>query len=89
MANIKSAIKRIKINKLRNKINNSKRSILKKFFKKTKQALIIQNKELAIKYYRILQSYLDKFSLKNIIHRNKASRYKSKLMKLLNLLLLK
>ncbi len=86
MAKIKSAIKRIKINRLRNKINNSKRSILKRFYKKTKQALVIKNKILAIKYYKILQSYLDKFSLQNIIHYNKASRYKSKLMKLLNLI---
>ncbi len=84
MANTKSSKKRILINKLRNKLNTSKKSKLKTYIKKTKLAIKDKDQKLAIKYYCITQSLLDKYSTKNIIHINKSSRYKSFLLKLIN-----
>ncbi len=84
MANTKSSRKRILINRLRNKSNVSKKSKLKTFIKKVKLAIKNKNKVLAKKYYFITQSLLDKYSCKNIIHKNKSSRYKSILLKLIN-----
>ncbi len=81
---IKSSIKRLYINKLRNKINSNKKSMLKTYIKKVKLNIKNKNKELALKNFLILQSILDKLSFKKIIHFNKCSRYKSKIYKLIN-----
>ncbi len=83
-ANIKSSKKRILINKFRNKINKSKKSIIKTYIKKVKFYINNKNKIKAINFYYILQSILDKFSCKGYINLNKASRYKSNLFKLIN-----
>ncbi len=87
MANTKSAKKRILINKLRNKNNISNKSMLKTYIKKFKLYIKNKNKNIAFKYYIIIQSLLDKFVFKRIIHLNKSSRYKSNLSKLINILL--
>ncbi len=84
MANKKSSKKRILISKIRNKRNMIKKSILKTYIKKVKKYIKENNKQLAIKEYKIFQSFLDKFSCKKIIHKNKSSRYKSKFIKLIN-----
>ncbi len=84
MANKKSSKKRILINRLRNKMNRSKKSILKTYIKKLKLAVFLKKKKTALQYFCILQSMLDKYSNKNIIHVNKSSRYKSNLFKLIN-----
>ncbi len=87
MANKKSSKKRILISICRNKINTRKKSIIKTFIKKIRIAVKTQNnKQLALKYFTVLQSFLDRFSLKSkrVIHKNKSSRYKSNLMKLIN-----
>ncbi len=84
MANTKSSKKRILINKLRNRFNTSKKSKLKTYIKKVKLAIKNKDKILAKKYYLIVQSFLDKYSCKNIIHFNKSSRYKSIILKLIN-----
>ncbi len=83
MSKIKSSKKRIIINKLRNKINISKKSKLKTFIKKFNLLINKNNKNINILNYRILQSILDKLSIKGIIHYNKCSRYKSKYFKLI------
>ncbi|WGH26412.1 MAG: 30S ribosomal protein S20 [Candidatus Bostrichicola ureolyticus] len=76
MANNKSSIKRIRKNKiirLRNKYyHKSTRTAIKKF----------KNDTDTDKYSTIV-SMLDKLSKKNIIHRNKAARLKSKLAKMI------
>ncbi len=84
MANTKSSKKRVIINQLRNKINTSKKSKLKTYIKKTKLAVKNKDQKLAIQYYCITQSLLDKYASKNIIHINKSSRYKALLSKLIN-----
>ncbi len=84
MANNKSSKKRILISRKRNKINISKKNMIKTFMKKIKFYVNLKNKNLAFKNYIILQSIIDKFSCKKIIHKNKSARLKSNLMKLIN-----
>ncbi len=84
MVNIKSSKKRILINKFRNKINKIKKSKLKTYIKKVKFFINKKDKKLALKNFFILQSLLDRYSVKNVIHVNKSSRYKSRLLKSIN-----
>ncbi|NLM11343.1 MAG: 30S ribosomal protein S20 [Clostridiaceae bacterium] len=83
MANTKSAIKREKIRKLRTMRNKAKRSELRTYIRRYNEALAANsdNKEELLK---LAIKKLDKAASKNIIHKNKASRKKSQLMKALN-----
>ena len=86
MANTKSAKKRIDINK-RNRLRNkyyktSVRTLIKLFFKnlevyKTSKNLDDKNKVQEI--LNLIYSMMDKGTKKNIFHKNKAARKKSKL----------
>ncbi|ABJ90571.1 30S ribosomal protein S20 [Buchnera aphidicola] len=80
MANIKSSKKHISISEKRRKYNCSKRSMIKTFMKKVLFFIKEKNRIKAIKFFYIFQSLVDRYSLKKIIHINKASRYKSVLM---------
>lgn len=71
-------------NLYKNKINKSKKSMIKTYIKKIKLFINNNDKKKALNIFRILQSNLDKLSLKKIIHFNKSSRYKSNLFKLIN-----
>ncbi|WP_343154879.1 30S ribosomal protein S20 [Buchnera aphidicola (Pseudoregma panicola)] len=83
MANIKSS-KKDKIKSINKKIsNNSKKSRIKTFFKKVKKNAEIKNIKKCLFYFKIFQSIVDKYSVKKIIHKNKASRYKSNLIKII------
>ncbi|BFI91077.1 30S ribosomal protein S20 [Enterobacterales bacterium endosymbiont of Anomoneura mori] len=84
MANNKSSIKRIIQSKKKKKHNSCYKSMIKTFIKKN--FLIINNKNitLAKNFYIKTQKILDRQSLKNIIHKNKASRYKSIISKKIN-----
>ncbi|WP_343182616.1 30S ribosomal protein S20 [Buchnera aphidicola] len=78
MSNIKSAKKQsIKSKKLK-KNNSICKTILKTLIKKMSYSIINKDKLLALQIWPILQSKLDRFSRKRIIHRNKAARYKSR-----------
>lgn len=84
MANIKSSLKRIKVNQvkaLRNKmVKTNMRTALKKF-----EALIANgNIEEAKVLYPKTAHVIDKAASKGIIHKNAASRYKSRLAVKLN-----
>lgn len=79
MAKIKSSKKRILISEIRRKKNFSKRSMIKTFIKKLKLEIISKNKKSALILFKKIQSILDSYSKKNLIHKNKASRYKSNL----------
>ncbi len=84
MANKKSSKKRILTNIIRNRINNIKKSVIKTYIKKLKKSIYTKNKKKSIYIYCSLQSILDKFSCKKFISINKASRYKSNFLKLIN-----
>ena len=81
MANHKSALKRIRQ-------NNVKRLHNRYYAKTTRNAIkVLRNtsdKEEASKMYPGVVSMIDKLAKRNIIHKNKASNLKSKLMLQIN-----
>lgn len=79
MANIKSQMKRIRTNEKARLRNQSVRSELKTFVRKTREAVAAGNKELAESNLRIASRKLDVAVSKGIIHKNQAAQRKSKL----------
>ncbi|XZR52741.1 MAG: 30S ribosomal protein S20 [Enterobacteriaceae bacterium] len=77
MANIKSSHKRNIKSKKKHKYNSMYKSMLKTFIKKTILLISYNNKENAKKIFKQTQKILDRQVSKKIIHKNKASRYKS------------
>ncbi|MCR9191620.1 MAG: 30S ribosomal protein S20 [Gammaproteobacteria bacterium] len=79
MANIKSAIKRARQNvKLRQR-NASARSMYRTYIKQVIKAVEQGDKEAARSAYTSAQPVIDKAASKGLIHKNKASRIKSRL----------
>ncbi|QJC31942.1 30S ribosomal protein S20 [Enterobacteriaceae endosymbiont of Donacia versicolorea] len=79
MANTKSSKKRILKSEKKRKYNINYRSMLRTFIKKVNNAISNKNIKLSQKIFKITQSILDRQVQKGLIHKNKASRYKSKL----------
>lgn len=82
MANIKSAIKRVKVNKVKAAANKARKSELKTVLKKAN--LVAEsgaNKEEAIK---AAIKRVDQACAKGLLHKNCAARKKSQLAKKLN-----
>ncbi|PJD90795.1 MAG: 30S ribosomal protein S20 [Legionella sp.] len=79
MANIKSAIKRARQNiKLRQR-NTSARSMYRTFVKHVIKAIEQGDQEVARAAYANAQPIIDKAASNGLIHKNKASRIKSRL----------
>lgn len=72
----KSAIKRLRQNQKRRAHNNERRSKMKTLIKKVMSE---SDKELAEKHLKEAVSFIDRLSVKNIIHPNTAARKKSQL----------
>lgn len=83
MPNIKSAIKRVKVAKVKTLQNTARKSALKTSIKKCKEA-IANNSTAAADLLRITAKDIDKAAAKKILHKNTAARKKSKLAKALN-----
>lgn len=83
MANIKSAKKRVELEKERRVVNNSVKSEIKTYIRKFKEALST-NVEEASKLYSVLVSKLDSAARENVIHKNSADRKKAHFAKLLD-----
>ncbi len=79
MANIKSAIKRARQNVQRRQHNASARSMYRTFVKNVIKAVESGNKEAARSAYERAQPVIDKAAGNGLIHKNKASRIKSRL----------
>lgn len=79
MANIKSAKKRAVQSESRRKHNIGLKSTCRTYIKKVEAAVTANKKEEAIKALASSISVIDKAAAKNIIHKNKAARYKSRL----------
>lgn len=79
MANIKSAIKRARQNETLRKRNASARSMYRTFIKHVIKAVEQGNKEAARSAFSAAQPIIDKAASKGLIHKNKASRIKSRL----------
>ena len=77
----KSAIKRLRQSKKRNEHNRARRSKMRTL---TKKVTSTEDKELAEKYLKEAVSFIDRLSIKNVIHPNNAARKKSKLTTYVN-----
>lgn len=83
MPNIKSAIKRVKISRRKNLENKTKRSEMRTAIRSCREAITANaenKKELLIEAIK----KVDKAASRKLIHKNTASRRKSKLMKAFN-----
>ncbi|CDD52928.1 MULTISPECIES: 30S ribosomal protein S20 [Ruminococcus] len=82
MANIKSAMKRVKVNKVKAAANKARKSELKTVLKKANLAAESgANKEEAIK---AAIKRVDQACAKGLLHKNNAARKKAQLAKKLN-----
>ena len=79
MANIKSAKKRARQAVKRNARNASSRSMLRTAIKKVVLAIEAKDKKAAQEAYQSAEPIMDRYSSRGLIHKNKASRHKSRL----------
>ena len=84
MANTQSAIKCIRSSERKRKINQVHRSRARTYLRRTRQLIARGDLEEAEAMVREAASALDKAAQKGIIHKNRAARSKSRLMKQLN-----
>lgn len=82
MPNIKSAKKRVQVNAVRAARNKAANSNLKTILKKTNAA--IENNEDKAEAVRVAVKALDQACAKGLIHKNKAARKKSQIMRKAN-----
>lgn len=83
MAQNKSAIKRDRQNVKRNAHNRARRSKMRTLIKKV---MTSTNKDEALASYKETVSYLDRMSVKGVIHANNAARKKAQLTRHINAL---
>ncbi|MEQ4616904.1 MAG: 30S ribosomal protein S20 [Corticimicrobacter sp.] len=79
MANTAQARKRARQSVALNAHNSSLRSMLRTSIKRVRQAIESGDKEQAAAVYQKTSSVIDRVADKNIIHKNKAARHKSRL----------
>ena len=84
MANIKSALKRIKVTEFKTRRNKMIISSLKTSIRKFEDSLKAGNIDEAKSLYRNAASIIDKAVSKGTLHKNTAARKKSRLAKKLN-----
>lgn len=84
MANIKSAKKKIKVIRRRTIENKIQKFKMKKAVKEVKKALLSGDIAKARELYPKAAKLIDQTAAKGVIHKNNASRKKSRLMKLIN-----
>ena len=79
MANSAQARKRARQAEVTNRHNASLRSTLRSAVKKVRKAIAAGDKTAAAKIYQTSQAVIDRITDKKIIHKNSASRTKSRL----------
>ena len=84
MPNIKSAIKRVKINDKKKAQNITVKSAMRTSVKKVEAAVVNNDATAATTTFADAASKLDKAASKGLIHKNAAARKKSRLMKKIN-----
>lgn len=82
MPNIKSAIKRVEVNKKKNLRNRMVKSVMKTSVKKYESAVVAGTADA--KALSLVQGAIDKAATKGVIHKNAANRKKARLAKRLN-----
>lgn len=80
MANLRSALRDIKKSRKRAERNQSVKSAIKTFVKKTRVA-ITAGEENAVELIGLTSSLVDKAAKRKIIHKNAANRRKARLAK--------
>ena len=83
MANLRSALRDIRKSRKRAEWNQSVKSAIKTFTKKTRVA-IASGEENAVEVFSATASLVDKAAKRQIIHKDAANRRKSRLAKRLN-----
>ena len=86
MAHHKSALKRIKQNKVKNARNKHVRSTLKTFIKRVREAVESKDANAAKEALAAAIPVIDKAATKGVIHKATSSRSVSRLTKLVNTL---
>ena len=81
MANIKSALKRIKVTRFKTRRNKMIVSSLKTSIRRFEDSVKAGNMDEAKELYRKVSSLIDKAVAKGTIHKNTAARKKSRLAK--------
>ncbi|NEU31629.1 30S ribosomal protein S20 [bacterium LRH843] len=84
MPNIKSAIKRVKTNDKRRAQNIAFKSALRTAIKKVETAVVAGDAANATTAFAEATKKIDKAATKGLIHKNAASRQKSRLAKIVN-----
>ena len=84
MPNIKSAKKRMRSNVKKAQVNTLIISSMRTAVKKVEKAVKAGNKEEATNFLNIAIQRVDKAMSSGKIHKNKAARLKSRLMKMIN-----
>jgi small subunit ribosomal protein S20 len=79
MANTAQARKRARQSVKLNKHNSSLRSMLRTSIKRVREAVAAGDKAVATETLQKTTSVIDRVADKNIIHKNKAARHKSRL----------
>jgi small subunit ribosomal protein S20 len=79
LANIKSAKKRARQSEVRRQRNTSARSMLRTAIKKVVKAIETKDKGAAEAAFKVAEPIMDRYSSRGLIHKNKASRHKSRL----------
>ncbi|MBK0868232.1 MAG: 30S ribosomal protein S20 [Saccharopolyspora sp.] len=86
MANIKSAMKRIRTNEQNRLRNKSVKSEVKTAIRKFREAAAAGDKDKAVELQRVAARTLDKAASKGVIHANQAANKKSAMAKRANVL---
>ena len=86
MPNIKSAIKRVKINEAKKAVNATAKSAMRTAVKKVEAAIVTSDAAVAKETLVEAARKLDKAAAKGLIHKNAAARKKSRLTKKMNAL---
>ena len=84
MANIKSAKKRILVNKTKADRNKAIKSGVKTAIKKVYAAVEANDKEAAVSALKVASTEIDKACSKGVFHKNNAARKISRLTNLVN-----
>ena len=84
MANIKSAKKRILVNRTKALRNQMQKSQLKTFIKKFNAAVAAGDKNAAAEVYPVVIKKIDQAVVRGILHKNNAAHKKSELTLKLN-----
>ncbi len=80
MANTAQAKKRVRQAEKNRLANNSYRSMMRTYLKKVLKAIHAGDKAAANDALQVAQPFLDRSVNKNLIHKNKAARHKSRLV---------